>query len=444
MDETVLRRVWHERARHTALGGTILGTALIAAFSMWFAVNQVIGRQSPWSLVPAAVWFLFILNFDRQIVTSMAGNMQRAGAMLARLALSLMIGFVVAEPLIMRIFETAIEEHIKEQRSTQLDTLRTSLLSCNGEKAATAEDTSTIEECRGYLLSFAQTPGSIRRELTGTRAEAKEFQGVVDRESGQLRTLRDAAAKECAGGRGTGFTGRPGDGPRCRQRTADADEYARTHPIEENTRKLADLRGRIVDLEEQLAGAVTTFEKTRDDQIAERVEQERRHQGPIGFLERLDALHDLSTSSAALFVSTWAVRLFFVAVDCLPMMAKFLSGASGYDRLYRVRSESRERIFTEEAATEERRFVDQYSAEREEIDNQARMRRAEHELTLQEHQVLLRSRRDRAVNDLADKLLREPRRQPTDPTDPASPATRRPAPDRNGQPERDVNAHVAF
>ncbi|WDZ86006.1 DUF4407 domain-containing protein [Micromonospora cathayae] len=408
VDETLLRRVWHERARHTSLGGVILGTALLAAFSMWVAVNQVLGRVSAWHLFPALLWFLFIINFDRQLVTSMAGGVRRVGPLLARLALAVMFGVVIAEPLVMRIFETAIEQHIREERSGQLDTLRTSLLSCNGEKTATAEDTSASQDCRQYLLSFETTPAAIRRELAGTRTEAAALQKTVDKDTTALNGLREKAARECTGGGGTGFTGRSGNGPRCRQRTAEAEAFARSHPIEENGRKHSELRGRIVVLEQQLSTAVANFEQDRDRKIAERVEEERSHQGPIGFLERLAALHELTGSNPALFASTWAIRLFFIAVDCLPMMAKFFGGTSGYDRLYRVRSESTERIFVDETSTDERRIADRYSADRDDIDNQARMRRAEHELRLQEHQVSLRARRDVAVNDLAAKLLRDP------------------------------------
>ncbi|MFI6822963.1 DUF4407 domain-containing protein [Micromonospora sp. NPDC050187] len=410
MDEKLLGRVWHERARHSSMGGLIIGTASIAAFSMWIAVNQVFGRTSAWHLIPALLWFLFILNFDRQLVTSMAGGVRRVGQLLVRATMAVMFGFVVAEPLVMLIFETAIEEHVKEERSVQLDTLRTRLLACNGEKTATAEDTSVTADCRQYLLSFETTPASIRRELTGTRTEVATLQKVVDQDSAQLARLRAAANKECVGGgsRREGFTGRPGDGPRCDERTREADTFAATHPIEENNRRLTELRGRVNDLDRQLGTAVASFEQDRNRKIDERVEEERSHQGPIGFLERLDALHDLSGSSAALFVSTWAIRFFFIAVDCLPMVAKFFGGDSGYDRLYRVKSESSQRIFVDEVTTEERRIVDRYSAERDGIDNQARMRRAEHELALQEHQVALRARLNVAVNDLTAKLLQDP------------------------------------
>ncbi|MGC4813965.1 DUF4407 domain-containing protein [Micromonospora sp. DT228] len=408
VDEALLRKVWHERARHTALGGVLVGTSLIAGFSMFIAINQAMGRTSALHLIPALLWSLFILNLDRLLVTSMAGNARRVGPLLMRLGVALMFGFIIAEPLVMRIFETAIEEHIKADRSKQIDTLRTRLMACNGEQSATAENTTITTECREYTLSFETTPASARRELAGTRAEVASLQAIINRDGAQLNRLRDNAAKECAGGRGTGFTGRPGDGPRCRQRTADADEFARTHPIAEQGQKLGELRARVAELERGLGGAVLTFEQARNGLVETRIEEERSHQGPIGFLERMDALHVLAGSSSALFVGTWAVRLFFVAIDCLPVVIKFFGGSSTYDNLYRIKSDSSQRVFADQVNTEERKVTDAYAAERDGIDNQARMRRAEHDLHLQEHQVELKARLGAAVSAYAADLLREP------------------------------------
>ncbi|MFI5928758.1 DUF4407 domain-containing protein [Micromonospora sp. NPDC051543] len=407
MDEALLRQIWHERARHTALGGVVLGTAMIAGFSMWIAINQSLGVVSAVHLVPALLWALFVLNLDRLLVTSMVGGARRVGSLVMRLAVALTFGFIIAEPLIMRIFETAIVQHIQDERAGQLDALRANLVKCNSEERAVAEREDAVgPECADYTLTFAATPASVRRELAGVRAETKDLQSVVTKDTADLTRLRNDAAKECAGGSGAGFTGRRGQGPLCRQRTADAEEFARTHPIAQNTSKLAELRQRSAALEGQLGTAVTDFEKSRDTQINSRVDEERSHQGSIGFLERLDALHTLSGQSFALGVATWAIRLFFVAVDCLPVVVKFFGGTSGYDELFKIRSTASQRIFAERVSTEERRAVEEYAAEQDDIDRRARMRRAEYDLSLQEHQVQLKARLGDAVSAYARDLLR--------------------------------------
>ncbi|WP_431917430.1 DUF4407 domain-containing protein [Micromonospora wenchangensis] len=408
VDESLLREVWHERARHTALGGVVLGTALIAGFSMLMAINQSLGEFSVWHLVPALLWAVFVLNLDRLLVTSMVGNARRVGSLVMRLAVALMFGFIIAEPLIMRIFETAIVQHVQDERGRQLDALRSNLVRCNGEERATAERDVVTAECQGYTLAFAVTPASVTRELAGLRTETVALEKTVKRDSDTLSRLRAAAVKECVGGGSErdGFTGRRGDGPLCRQRNADAEEFARTHPVAQNAAKLATLRGRLTDLEASLGTAVATFEKSRDEQINRRVAEERSHQGSIGFLERLDALHNLTGQSSALFIGTWAIRLFFVAIDCLPVVVKFFGGTSGYDELFKVRAASAQRIFAERVDTEERRAIEGYAAEKDDIERRTRMRRDEHDLSLQEHQVGLTARRGDAVSAYAAELLR--------------------------------------
>jgi ABC-type multidrug transport system fused ATPase/permease subunit len=414
VDESLLRQVWHERARHTALGGVVLGTALIAGFSMLMAINQSLGAFSALHLVPALIWAVFVLNLDRLLVTSMVGKARRIGSLAMRLAVALMFGFIIAEPLIMRIFETAIVQHVQDERGRQLDALRSNLVRCNGEERATAERDIVTPECQGFTFAFAETPASVRRELDGLRGEVTALEKTVKRDTDALARLRSDAVKECVGGGNErdGFTGRPGDGPLCRQRNADAEEFARIHPMAENAAKLATLRERVADLETKLGGAVATFEKNREAQINRRVEEERSHQGAIGFLERLDALHALTGQSFALFVGTWAIRLFFVAIDCLPVVVKFFGGTSGYDELFKIRAASSQRIFAERTETEERRILEEYVAERDEIERRSRMRRDEHDLSLQEHQVNLTARRGDAVSAYAAELLRGGRGAP--------------------------------
>ena len=55
VDERLLDRVPQERARYTGLGGVVLGTATIAAFSMWFAVSQLLGFSHPLIVVPVLI-----------------------------------------------------------------------------------------------------------------------------------------------------------------------------------------------------------------------------------------------------------------------------------------------------------------------------------------------------------------------------------------------------
>lgn len=233
---------------------------------------------------------------------------------------------------------------------------------------------------------------------------------MVERESGQLNVLRDNANRECAGASGAGLTGERGYGRQCLQRIQDADEFSRTHQIPQNIAKLAALQTRIVALDRELGEVRSNFERIRDDKVAERVAEAKSHQQAIGFLERLDAMHELAGQSFALAVSSWAIRIFFVVIDCLPVLVKFFGGASGYDELFKIRSASTQRVFGERTKTDEALVLEDLAKTQDEAENRARLRRAELDLRFQEHKAEMKARLGDAVRALAVEL-RTPSRQ---------------------------------
>ena len=103
---------------------------------MWTAINASFGYESLLHLLPALIWFVFILSLDRALVSTMFGAGRRWGAFLMRLALAVMFGFIIAEPLTIRIFDTAIEEHIRNERTQELADLQSNLLACNSKEVA--------------------------------------------------------------------------------------------------------------------------------------------------------------------------------------------------------------------------------------------------------------------------------------------------------------------
>ncbi|HLT09411.1 MAG TPA: DUF4407 domain-containing protein [Micromonosporaceae bacterium] len=393
VDERLLRPVWFERARHTALGGIILGTGLIAGLSMWTAINAAFGYESLLHLLPALIWLVFIISLDRALVSTMFGRGRRWGAFLMRLALAVMFGFIIAEPLTIRIFQTAIEEHIRDERTQEIADLQSRLLACNTKEVATGA-VAPPAGCENYLLSFDQTPVAAEQQLVTLREEEAKLAETVKADNAELARLQDMQAKECAGTSGPGLTGLRGYGPECRDRGRDVEHFIATHPMQANNERLASLRAEIATLATQVAEAQATFEQTRDEQIAARVAEARSHQGPIGLLERMNALHELAGTSWALFLGTWAVRLFFVLADCLPVVVKFSGGTSEYDKI--VRSQ---------AAGSLRRHAQELEILRVEAEHHLNRHRADLDVELQEHRAELSRRRGAAVQRVSDQLL---------------------------------------
>ena len=396
VDEKLLDKVPQERARYTGLGGVVLGTATIAAFSMWFAITQLLGFSHPLVIFPVLIWFFFILNFDRWLVSSALGSgwRKRVPTLLMRVAMAFLFGVIIAEPIVLRVFQTAIEQHIRDEREQGLADLRSKLLECN-PLTTTPGGGTAAPGCEGFTLTFETTPGATIEELAARRADAVKLQGVIDTDTKELSRINDLARRECVGESGPGLTGRFGVGPNCRRLRDEADTYAATHPIAANNARLTALQSQISELESKVSTGREDFERAREAQVVERVAELKSHQGNIGLLERMEALNALARTNAALFLGIWAVRLFFILVDCMPVMVKFLGGTTTYDRLVDDRLASTARVHTRELGT---RY--------DEADAGARKRRAELDLEVQEHTAGLHMRLDDAVRELANRLER--------------------------------------
>jgi uncharacterized protein DUF4407 len=394
VDETLLDRVPQERARYSALGGVVIGTAVIAAFSMFFAITEAIGTTSAWVIVPTIIWGLFIFNFDRWLISSAIGLRwhRRFATLIMRVLMALLFGIIIAEPLVLRVFQTAVVKSIQDERTADLATLQSKLVACNPE--TTVPGGKVPAGCDGYVLTFSNTPGSLAAQLAAKRADEAKLSAEIATDTKQLNTLNNEARQECVGDSGPGLTGHEGVGPNCNRLRAEADAYAKTHPIAAETTQLGTLQKQISTLETQVTAAQGNFETQRTQLINQRLAVERSHQGPIGILERMGALSKLAHSSTTLLVGTWAVRLLFILIDCMPILVKFFGGVTTYDRLV-------DRELANADAT--------HAADLETMNDErlarVRRRRDEIDVELREHRAQLGSRVSRAVHELATEYI---------------------------------------
>ncbi|HET9825538.1 MAG TPA: DUF4407 domain-containing protein, partial [Chitinophagaceae bacterium] len=142
--QDLLKQFPSEHAKYSGLGGVLLATFVLASISAGYAVYTVFGNWL-WTVAFAVIWGLIIFNFDRFLVTTMRkyGISKRKQLWMAmpRLALALLIGFTIARPLELKIFEKEINVkmtenlHKKIQRNDSLLALENNSLI----NAATAE-----------------------------------------------------------------------------------------------------------------------------------------------------------------------------------------------------------------------------------------------------------------------------------------------------------------
>src|SRR6266498_112578 len=141
--EKLLKQFPSEHAKYSGLGGVLLATFVLAAVSAGYAIRTVFNSWAI-GLLFAITWGLIIFNFDRFLVSTMRkyGVSRRKQLWMAapRLALALLIGFTIARPLEMKIFEKEINVkmtenlHKKIQRNDSLLAIESNALISDATK----------------------------------------------------------------------------------------------------------------------------------------------------------------------------------------------------------------------------------------------------------------------------------------------------------------------
>jgi hypothetical protein len=351
--EEVLDKIPAERTRYTALAGVMICTASIGGFSMFFALSEVMGKAEIWFVVVAVFWTIFVLFIDCWLVSSTAGSRwrTRVSVLLPRLAIAAVFGIVIAEPLVLRVFQTGIVNYVKQERQDVIDNLRTALVNCNPIPGVATTMSLPPSGCSGMILNISNPSAATVISLNTLRSQASALQAEVNTETAQLTQLQNIVNNECNGNSGPGLTGIVGNGPACRQDQQDVENYRASHPIAAQNAMLSSLNEQIRSLQGSLSGQQAEYKAAISQAITKRLQEETAPGAPIGMAERYQALTYLSISNSFIAVTSWFVRIFFILIDCLPVLVKFISGSTPYDRLIDTEVNSAEKRFTRESET---------------------------------------------------------------------------------------------
>ncbi|MGW0194267.1 DUF4407 domain-containing protein [Nonomuraea sp. NPDC003201] len=333
VDEKILASVPQERSRYTSLGGVVVSTALIAGTSMLGALT-LLSQTSPLYLVPVAVlWGLIIANVDRFLITSLHGDndgWSRWGNVLIRLALAVVIGVFIAEPLTLKIFQERLDRQIMVERVQAIGLAESRYEQCNPLRGSAP----TGIDCTGYLLDGGNEALTIDGNIAQRRSVLKAEEDRLAADKEQLGTLEGRRDRECYGVKVPNrTTGVPGNGPECKARKNELNTFLANHDIPQQQARVARLKGEIDSLTANLASAEADRTATLSKKKAEHVQEQERAYSDIGLLDRWEALGTVASQSGMVNFAHWLLRIIFVLLDCMPIISKMLNGKTEYDRL---------------------------------------------------------------------------------------------------------------
>jgi len=290
--EPVLRLCPGERSLYAGLGMGVLLTALFGGASAAFAVSYVLGEPVARLWLIAAFWALTLANIDRLLLLITASK-GRLLAMAPRLAISALLGFLIAEPLTLRIFQPEINAQIA---TTQQQAQQAQLASIqNAYQPKITADDNQINTLNGQLLQDQDTVNKFR-----------------------FMAACEAGETDCSTSHRLGY------GPYYYYYLGQATE-AQAH----YNAVAPGIRSQIATLQAD-ASLLHSQELDAEQGVHAAIA------GGSGWAARETALDQLEARQGGVHLTVWLVRLAFVLVDLAPLIVKFLVvlfGKQVYDEI---------------------------------------------------------------------------------------------------------------
>jgi hypothetical protein len=263
----------------------------------------------------AIIWGLIIFNFDRFLVATMRkyGVSRRKQIWMAtpRIALALLIGFTIARPLELKIFEKEIDVQITANRHQKL-LLNDSLLQ--------AENHATLAAAQGE-----------RDRLTARQSTLQDT----------LHRLQQAYITEADG---TGGSGRRGI-----EQLTRLKQEAYLTAVQQTTPELRQLQQQI-DYQDSLIRQANAGREVKNRQYEAQVLSD------VGFLEKNKALSDLSAHESSVFWADLLISLLIILIETGPILSKLIMSVGPYD-LALASMELKQMAATEEEMHQDRELV---------------------------------------------------------------------------------------
>lgn len=391
--EDVLDWAPEERPRYTRLGAIVVNTGLLAGLSLFVALGKVVDVSWP-LLVPIALfWAYVVISFDGWLIASTHGalNTGRLRVFIPRLLISVLMGAVIAEPLLLWVFQPAIHKEVRDHWQNELSGYESQWTVCNPDSGQIVETAA----CRDFHLSTKDSPQSGQVRLVKAKEHRDVLKGQIDDINKRLAEMNALAHDECIGRPGRGLTGVPGEGHNCLRDREEADRFRVDSHLDTRQAELVALDQEIPTLNAQVQQASEKYGQGIAQAIAAKVAAKRADQGIIGLLDEDAALGRLSDRNGFVLAAQWLVRLLLIALDCMPVLVKLMGGTTHYDRFIYAQLQLDQELHGKHLKHQERREEDDMRADVERFDDAERAARARRQADQRA-----------AIDDLASRLYR--------------------------------------
>jgi len=344
VDRPTLERCPMDRAKFQGIGGSVLTVAVLAAGSCTYALVVALSVPVPAAVCLGAMWGLAVGNLDRWFITAMRRRPSvRANIIqfLPRLVLSLLMSLVIAEPVLLRAFQPEIRAELLVMQAQQQAAFQSQL---NGDTqfrqipADQARIASLEATVNGTVTNGAVLNDPLVKQLTQQVATTQ-----VQYQAAQQAAICDLQ----------GTCDQAGAGPVYDQKVAVSNALG-----EQLAALNAQLQAAKNQVTSRLATSLAKDQATATMELATLQPQLASLQkiksaeinahaaatgSDNGLLARMEALNRIATGSMTLTAAVWILRLFIVAIDCVPVVGKLMMNLGPASR-YELEIESEEEM----------------------------------------------------------------------------------------------------
>lgn len=300
-----------DRVKYAGIGGIVLCTGLLAAFSGGYAFNTIFGPKGDaiddlvlsigtiiGSILFGCVWGLIIFNLDRFIVSSTGKGdgtdkitWKEVGQALPRIVIALILGFAISAPLEIKILESEINSELSKYQKEYTEKL----------------NIATDVVFKQKLAKLEVDKQQYETKLLGYEKELMAFDTKIDELVEQQRLeMQDKRAY--------------GDGPVSRalgkniaDKKLEKEKYINLKSSEVGTWR------------KQLNFNDDQINKMSDDLRKSYKDNEKKAHGYDGLLKRIQISHEIGG------VIPWMILCVFLCIEMGPIFFKMMMNKGVYD-----------------------------------------------------------------------------------------------------------------
>lgn len=355
-NKAVLRQCPSDYAKYAGIGGTILFTALMAAFSGAYALNFVF-KNVYLAMVFGLFWGALIFNLDRFIVNTMYSDGKHTISWgeiksgLPRIIMAIFLGIVISTPLELKIFEDKIKMTVEEEKAKLLDQrvnkLEVSLQQID-EKIDAVESgsgdiyTDFVHSGNAHLDAIADSINSLQPQLNGVQGQINGLlskRNVLDPKAEDYNTKLANINKLLT----PLYQKRTAISGKIRKLRAEySSQQADAHDmqkiqINEKRERLTHLRSDRDSIATLIAQARAEHKGWSPEKIRSKgSEKDKINLEYNGFNAQLKAFHDIREKDSSTDIAAWFIMLLFVIIETAPTFFKMMMEDGPYDDLLRA------------------------------------------------------------------------------------------------------------